>query len=564
MDPDTKPAKRKQTTLMESWRSLSKCQKIPDLPCAEFIMVDHDHQQQALMHNNTAENVVLIPVITGERQEDEPISYVTAERIQPEVICSGGITDDFYDTESESQVDFVESAANKYSRLNIEDCFEKFQPEGATRFRIRCRDCLAHPHIVSMHKTTRLPAIATDQGTVPRREVIEQHLSSKIHHAAVQAQKFKELNSSEKTLATPILRSFLTANEALAKSIGQKMIEVYSNAKRGAPAWSWPAQHVAHQIAISFNPNDCHVDYRPQVGSLTYVNPNYHQILLHYIVLPDHPILKERILNSKAVSIRVDGSVDKFQTDNKHVMVKIVDSLGKEDTIFLGFDEPRERGTIGYVNAIKSAVERILPWNQLLHCLSSIATDGESLNTGDRNSLWKTLDDERKIFSLPPLVKVWCAVHRSNLCWKDVTKGVTELQALIADAKTLAKFYHVSGANTHELKDISNDKAVRFPTFYEVRWAEYVRQLLSATLDNWPFVIKHMKHLNNQEAKGYLRTWTEMGRLKILALCIDLLYLLERLQKRLQSDRTLILDIQSEANVMLKSLSSLKTLQCLK
>ena len=302
-----------------------------------------------------------------------------------------------------------------------------------------------------------------------------------------------------------------------------------------------------------------HTAYNSPAGSLAYVNPPSYQFLLNYIVAPHKLQLMEKILNAAAASLRVDGSVDKFQVHNVHVMIKIVHCSGEEETLFLGFEEPSSRGTSGYVAAVKAAVEHVISWDQLLPCLSSIATDGENLNTGDRKSLWQSLEDERLAKGLPPLLKVWCAVHRSNLCWRTVTMEVREVSVKIMDAKSLACFYHRSGVNTKELQEISENTMMRFPTYHEVRWAQYVHQLLQSVLHNWTAVMKHMKKLNTKEAVGYLRTWTEIGRMKTLATTCDVLYLLERLQKRLQNDSTLLFDIRCEVTTLLKSLAAMES-----
>ena len=81
----------------------------------------------------------------------------------------------------------------------------------------------------------------------------------------------------------------------------------------------------------------------------------------------------------------------------------------------LGFATPTERGTEGYTKAVVTAVETILPWITLLPLVSSVATGGESMNTGLKKSLWKWLDKQREDFKCnQPLIKMWCAVHRSN------------------------------------------------------------------------------------------------------------------------------------------------------
>jgi len=82
---------------------------------------------------------------------------------------------------------------------------------------------------------------------------------------------------------------------------------------------------------------------------------------MQYIVDADRPRLKERLDKSVAVSIAVDGSVDRFQVDNKHVKCRIVAENGAKESMFWGFDETHERRSAGYVGAVTSAVEWCVP-----------------------------------------------------------------------------------------------------------------------------------------------------------------------------------------------------------
>lgn len=56
----------------------------------------------------------------------------------------------------------------------------------------------------------------------------------------------------------------------------------------------------------------------------------------------------------------MDGSVDRNQIDNIHVLFKIVLENGNSETMFMGFEEPTQKGAIGYYEAIKNSVERFV------------------------------------------------------------------------------------------------------------------------------------------------------------------------------------------------------------
>lgn len=223
-----------------------------------------------------------------------------------------------------------------------------------------------------------------------------------------------------------------------------------------------------------------------------------------------------------------------------------------------GFKTPTQRGTEGYAKAVVAAVENVLPWSKLLPLVTSIATDGESMNTGLKQSLWTWLDNQCKDSKCTqPIIKIWCAVHRSNLAWGDLTKNVGEVKRIINDAKAVATYFHTSGLRTEELKKSSEENGmdvIHFPTYFEVRWAQYVEELLQSVLHNWPALMIYWDKTRDKEAAGFKKTWSEYGRLKLLVLLIDVLMKLARFQQRLQSDDTLILDVRKRGHEFVKQL----------
>ena len=88
-----------------------------------------------------------------------------------------------------------------------------------------------------------------------------------------------------------------------------------------------------------------------------------------------------------AVSLRFDGSIDRMQLDNEHVMAHIVEKNGNDKLIFLGFSEPPERGARGSLMAIQAAVNQTLDWDTVFGKVSSLASDGENKNTDVKNGL---------------------------------------------------------------------------------------------------------------------------------------------------------------------------------
>ena len=230
----------------------------------------------------------------------------------------------------------------------------------------------------------KLPGICTKKGIILRKKAKIEHFASRLHVESIKAYKIKQLAKIQRSTTTP-MGSYISKRkrEQLANRIGGLMLEVFNNAKLGAvSAFSWPPYHLISNVKANFKFNEPHVNYCPADEELSYITPAQHADLMSYIVKTDKPNLRSKLENSLAVSLSVDGSVDRFQLDNKHVTCKIVTDDGKQENLFLGFDEAPERRTTGYVAAVKSAVEWVIPWDSLFPIVTSIVTDGANENTG--------------------------------------------------------------------------------------------------------------------------------------------------------------------------------------
>ena len=102
-------------------------------------------------------------------------------------------------------------------------------------------------------------------------------------------------------------------------------------------------------------------------------------------------------------------------------------------------------------------------------------------------------------------------------------------------------------------------RIVAFPAYFEVRWTEYVHQLLNAVWINLPAVLTQLKQSCDNDARAFAHKWTEVGRLRLLVITIDVLWLLSRMQVALQRDTCTVFDINREAALLRDNLSSLKS-----
>lgn len=168
-------------------------------------------------------------------------------------------------------------------------------------------------------------------------------------------------------------KMILTQNQKLSKKISGLLCTVYNDAKRGtSSAWSWPSNEVAHLKRNSLNIFNEFVQFIPNEGELQYITPINHREFLKVILEADRPNLTNKLKSCIAVSLRVDRSLDRNQIDNIHVLVKVVTNEGNPELIFLSFEDPMSTSVKGYYDAVKKAVNQVIPWNDLLGLMSSI------------------------------------------------------------------------------------------------------------------------------------------------------------------------------------------------
>ena len=436
--------------------------------------------------------------------------------------------------------------------------------QGPKRKFVRCKLCISYPSIVSMHcYRQRIPAIATIDGTKYREEVIEEHEKHDCHDAALKAKCRCDLWSSE-PISVPLLAGLRRMEADLFLKVSAYVLDVYNDAQRGTlSAWSWPSR-VLTRLKADGVKIDSFSPFVPSPNQIQYLNPVQHREFLNCIAVVGQKQVKKEISEALAVSLRVDGSVDRQQIDSKHVCAQIVTTEGDLVSRFLGFSEPVERGVTGYVQCVQQATKAVQPWNGLMKVTSSIVTDGESLNSGERNGLWKKLEEEKSFHdsSHGPLIKIWCAAHRSNLAYRDVSKSVSEVRLVTSDVVSVGSYFHVSGVQTHELKEAATSSGLseplHWPDFKEMRFAEFSHQLFAVFLRNYRSCICYWEKGHDVESAGFLRKWKNKDRLLTICVLADVTYLLKGLQKSLQKDTCVLSDLP---NLKTRIISQLEELQ---
>jgi hypothetical protein len=333
------------------------------------------------------------------------------------------------------------------------------------------------------------------------------------------------------------------------------MITIFNDAKRiSLSAWSWPSREVAFQLAAEFKATGTinrNID-------LLYATPSHHADLLNCIVQDDLERFKLTLSTSLAISLRIDGSVDRSQKHNVYVLVHVITSDGRLKTFFLGFDIPVGNSALSYQEVTRKIANKILPWDLLLSMCTSLVTDGENKNTGCLSGLWQRLKEEKKEISNGPLITIWCIGHRVNLGWK-ATCLLRIINDLLSNVSNVASYFHQSGEKTRLLEDIAAvknlNKPLHYPQKFEIRWQEFTHNLLYVFLRNWSAMVWHFK---STDQIAYQNIWLSGDRIRLAAFVCDILTVLKTFQKTFQSNSISILHLSSRQKELIVNLNALK------
>lgn len=435
---------------------------------------------------------------------------------------------------------------------------------------VRCDACFKNQEIVKFHAYNRVvPAIATENGTRSRSEIVLSHTLNQYHKECVKTER-KKLLELPKDNQTSIETSMSNSNSKLADHVGTLMIQIYNDAKRlSLSAYSWPSRYVSGQASNEFSFNANTSKTIPSNIPMQYVNRPGHLQLMTCIVEAERDVIKDKISTSLAISLRADGSIDRTQKDKIYVMAKIIGSDGIPELLFLGVAEQTQRGANGLLQAVLTAVKQNFGDQflneQVLQKISSICTDGTNVNTGDKGGLWKYLEDEIfKSGSNIQLIKIWCAAHRSELAFEDVEKQHPQISKVFSILSSISSFYHTSAIRSTELQQIAQSRKLENlakPKIFKIRWVEYTYRLLRAILESWNAIVLHLEGIVAEDKKvpGFLSYLKSLEKLKLVSFLADLLLIFKRLQKKLQSNSLTLLSMNTFVKSSITSLENLKS-----
>lgn len=192
------------------------------------------------------------------------------------------------------------------------------------------------------------------------------------------------VNSKESSSLDKLI---MGANAKLANEVGKLAISIYVDAKKlSLSAYSWPARQVAFRMAECFDFNSPSKNEAAlKKISLHRLNPIFHREMLTCIVGAESGLLERTIEDCVALSLRIDGSVDRTCLDKIYIIAKIVNQRGEVDSIFLGVGVQKERKAEGLLAIVMETINSHGHnlYEKVLCKMSSIVTDGATVNTGE-------------------------------------------------------------------------------------------------------------------------------------------------------------------------------------
>lgn len=449
----------------------------------------------------------------------------------------------------------------------FKQCMEVFHVIGSDKKKekyVRCKVCIEFPNVVKLNcDNRRPPPMTTMAGSRNRQKYVSDHFQFKYHQACKAAKK-----ASNETVQNPFKLYVDKADEQMISHVTQLLFEVYVDAKKlTSSVYSWPSRFVASESGRSFKYSDEKAPTIDPMLNLQYVNRMSHMELLTNIVNSDKSNFKEKIEKSIALSIRIDGSVDRMQIDKIYIMLKLLTANGQFILIFLGIGEQTTRGASGLFDAVKKALIENLGeelYAVLMVNISSICTDGTNMNIGERRGLWKLFEDEiRRLGSVLPFIKIWCSAHRMELAWGDVCKSHVIIENTLKSVSSISSHFHKSGLRTSALKTVAKEHNMNLtvlPKLFTIRWTEFSFDILNSVLRSWHALVTYLDINNDNDSTelGYLRFLTKFENLQVISFLADLLQIYSRFHKKIQRDKLTIVNLMQSIRALKNALFDLK------
>ena len=112
--------------------------------------------------------------------------------------------------------------------------------------------------------------------------------------------------------------------------------------------------------------------------------------------------------------------------------------------------------------------------NVIMKEVSSLVTDGTSVNTG-HNNLWNILQEyilEKFSEIVAHLLAIWCCANKPSLAWKAANNEIPEIKNILMPLSGISSYLAKYGFRCRDLKNIAeynNLIVYSFPKIFEIR-----------------------------------------------------------------------------------------------
>ena len=90
--------------------------------------------------------------------------------------------------------------------------------------------------------------------------------------------------------------------------------------------------------------------------------------------------------------------------------------------------------------------------------VSSLVTNGTSVNTGHNNGLWNIFQDyrlEKFSGSVAPILIIRCGTHKLSLTWKESSNEILEIKNMLMSLSGISIYFAKSGVRCRDFKNIA-------------------------------------------------------------------------------------------------------------
>lgn len=397
-------------------------------------------------------------------------------------------------------------------------------------------------------------------------ERVVDHITSKAHKAASMAMensRLWELQSDKH----PWVKTLKKHRSETVNHLIALCFDVYNDSLLETPtARTWPARSLAALRAQSVQAQlakdwEANIDsFQPPSMALHYRDPVVYAEMLEIVGSLEMKKAGEQLSKAICIALQVDGSTDRQNKDNKFVVARYVTSDNPVEllNLFIGVIQPEGAGAEGLLEAV---IQTCKSADVSTAAVVGITTDGEAANTGRISGLWKLLENHLG----HGLMTVWCCCHRSDLAMESAIETVPELKLWLSNLTGVATYFRTSPSKMKMLNEQYPDSR-SFPPYFEVRFAEHVRNLIVAVLHNLPGCMTVWDKLSTSREKtvkcsavGMTKVWASTSQQVLLtALMADVTLVLQHLQKSFQSTNLILPDVLTVRDNALRKLSIIR------